>query len=172
MAISIRDFQPLNKWKEDETGTKWQDGGCTHIIDQSTGHRYLNQSKSCIRIKCLLLSIGTPIVHAIASIVNIAYRIAKLVSFSHFWMPDKDSSSFKDRLKDAGKDLASIITQPLALVGLQLAAVYGIFNPLDGRKLYASIERAQYGDFVLAPCFQPEARRHLFKGDINEKGAW
>jgi len=84
----------------------------------------------------------------------------------------KKPYSFNASLKEAGKDLLRIFTTPIAYVGLELAAIYGRFRPYDGRKLYATIERAQYGHFILAPCFQPQATRHLFGGDINNKNAF
>ncbi len=120
------------------------------------------------------MTLGTPIVHSTASVVNVAYRIVKLVSLSHFWMSREAEKSynFKARLKSAGKDLARVLMQAFASVGLELAAIYGLFRPLDGRKLYASIERAQYGNFILAPCFQPSPKRHLFGGNSNDRGAW
>lgn len=174
MSINIRDFQPINSWKPDLDGPKYRDGTAQHLIDQTTGRKYLNESKGTVRFKCFLLTLGTPIVHALASVVNMAYRIVKLVSFSHFWIPKdgEKSYNFKRRLKEAGTDLLRVVTQPIAFAGLELAAIYGLFSPYDGRKLYASIERAQYGHFILAPCFQPDAEEHLLGGDINERDAF
>lgn len=174
MSINLRDFQPINRWKPDLDGPKYWDGTPQHLIDQTTSRKYLNESKVVVGFKCFLLTLGTPIVHAIAAVVNVAYRIVKLVTLSHFWMPKdgEQSYNFKSRLKDAGTDLLRIATQPIAIVGLELAAIYGLFRPYDGRKLYASIERAQYGNFILAPCFQPNAEEHLLGGDINERNAF
>lgn len=174
MNITLRDFQPINKWKPDLDGQKWYDGSAKHLIDQSTGRKYWNESKATVGFKCFLLTLGTPFVHPIAGIINIACRALKLISFSHFWMHKSGEKSydFKARLLDAGKDLLRIVTQPLAIVGLELAAIYGLFRPYDGRKLYASIERAQYGNFILAPCFQPDPDQHLLGGDPNKKNAF
>ncbi|MBS4171388.1 hypothetical protein NEOC95_002136 [Neochlamydia sp. AcF95] len=61
---------------------------------------------------------------------------------------------------------------PVALVGLELAAIYGIFTPYNGRKLYASIERAQYGKFTLAPCFQPGPTCHASGGNPQKRDAF
>jgi hypothetical protein len=46
-----------------------------------------------------------------AAIANVAYRIAKLVTFSHFWIKKENEAryNFKGRLTDAGKDLLRII---------------------------------------------------------------
>ena len=57
----------------------------------------------------------------------------------------------------------------LDIEGYELAALYGCIRPYDGRKLYATIERAMYGDSVLAPCFQPSPTSHALGGDINRK---
>lgn len=65
-----------------------------------------------------------------------------------------------------------ILVTPLSIIGLELAAIYGLFRPYDGRKLYASLEREIYGDFVLAPCFQPDPQYHALGGDINQKNAF
>ncbi len=173
-SVTLRDFQPINTWKPDLDGQRWSDGDPKHLIDMSTGRKYWNESKSCVGFKCFLLTLGTPIVHSIASLANVAYRIVKLISFSHFWITkgSEKSYSFKERLKDAGKDLVRVITAPIVLVGLELAAIYGMFTPYNGRKLYASIERTQYGNFILAPCFQPDPTCHAFGGNPKKRNAF
>lgn len=173
--VTLRDFQPFNRWVVDQDGPKWSDQDePQYLIDGTTGRKYWNESKGVVGFKCFLLTLGTPIVHAIASLVNMAYRIIKLVSFSHFWMPRENEKaySFTARLKEAGVDLLRVFTTPLAYLGLETAALYGIFNPYDGRKLYASIERAQYGNFILAPCFQPDPTAHAFGGDPTKRNAF
>jgi len=173
MSVVIRDFQPISTWELDSNGSKYRDQTPIYLIDTSTNKKYLNESKNCVRIKCFLLTLGTPIVHSIASLVNVVYRILKLVSFSHFTGKEGETPySFKGRLKDAGLDLLRIVTTLIAFIGLELAAVYGVFTPYNGRKLYASIERAQYERFILAPCFQPMPTSHLFGGDMDKKDAF
>ena len=177
MDISIRDFQPINIWKPDLNGEKYHGYHCGEarfIVDQTTNRRYLNESEEVVGLKCFLLAFETPFVHPIASIVNIVYRILKLATLSHFWVKKGDETkyNFKARLADAGKDLLRIIATPVSILGLELAAIYGIFQPYDGRKLYASFERATYGNFILAPCFQPDPKYHALGGDINEKDAF
>ncbi|QLH34795.1 MAG: hypothetical protein HWD61_00545 [Parachlamydiaceae bacterium] len=53
-----------------------------------------------------------------------------------------------------------------------MSAFYGIIRPYDGRKLHANLETAFYGRPILAPCFQPNPKEHLFGGDINDPFAW
>lgn len=157
-SITLRDFQPINTWKPDLDGKKWIDGGPMYLTDMTTKRKYYNESKAWVGFKCFYLTLRTPIVQSIFSVVFTALKIIDLVRFSHF-ISDKEgekSYSFKERLKDAGKDLLRIVTTPIALIGLELAAIYGIFSPYNGRKLYASIERAQYGNLILMRRFQPQ----------------
>lgn len=178
MSVKLNDFQPLNKWIEDTEGEKFE--SCSgeeipkYIIDQTTNRKYLNESRFCVGNKCLLLTIGTPFVHAIAGIIAVAFRTLKVISFYHFWRvkTSEDHYDGKERLKDLGKCLLRIVLEPIAILGLELSALYGVLNPYDGRKLYASIERAQYGHFILAPCFQPDPTQHLLGSDVNHRNVW
>jgi len=179
MNILLSDFKVINIWKLDLDGEKWNccdkhRGQAKYIIDLSTNRRYSNEAPGIVRTKCFLLTLGTPIVHLIAGVCNAAFRALQIITLAHFWMPkdEERSYNFRVRLKDAGQDLLRIVAAPLAIIGLELAAIYGIFRPYDGRKLYASIERAEYGDFVLAPCFQPNPKYHALGGDINERNAF
>lgn len=173
-SIIPKDFKIKSEWKVSQhsqcfAGTQipmW-------IADTSTERLYLNESKNVIRTKCALLALGTPIIQPVALIFNVAFRFIKLISFSHFWAPSKAQPySFKARLAEAGKDLLRIVAAPLALIGLLASALYGIINPHDGRKLYATLERAFYSDFRLAPCFQPSAKSHFFRGDIMARNVF
>lgn len=169
MSIILKDFRPVNTWKPEENGEKWGNGNnkSKYLVDQTTGRRYWNESKGCVRSKCVLLALGTPFVHPFAVICNVVYRILKLISFSHFWMPKTGKYNFKARLAEAGKDLLRIAISPIALVGLELSSLYGIIRPYDARKLYASFERLTYNHFIMAPCFQPDPTRHALGGDPN-----
>lgn len=174
MTVTLEDFNPLSSWEVDTDGEQWDRGGAKHVIDKATGRKYWNESENIVRFKCLLLAGGTSVVHAVAGVVNIAFRIFRLVSGYHFWptKPGEQPRSLKERMKAAGEDLLRIFTQPIAILALELASIYGIVRPYDGRKLYASIERAQYGHFILAPCFQPDPKSHLFGGDPKKKNAF
>lgn len=169
-SVQLNDFQPLNNWKPEKSGAKYCDGSPVFIVDQATHRRYWNESHGVIRFKCFLLTLGTPLIQSVAGVINMAVRIAKLVSLHHFWSPQVKGATFKARALHAASDLIRVAAAPLALIGMELAALYGIFNPLDGRKLYASIERGIYnGQFFLAPCFQPNPEKHFFGGDPHKK---
>lgn len=177
MNVKWKDFRLVNKWTPDVKGPCYQcrgnnKGEPQFLIDESTRRRYLNESRGVVAFKCSLLVVGTPIVHPVAGLYNIAWRIFKLVTLSHFWWPGGEHYNFKGRALNASQDMMRILATPLAVVGLQLAAIYGLFRPYDGRKLYASLERATYGNWILAPCFQPTPSSHLFGGDLKRKDAF
>jgi hypothetical protein len=179
MSVTLGDFQPCNNWKLDTEGEKWKSYNGDKqepkfIIDETTNRHYFNESKGVVRFKCLLLAIGTPFIHCLASIANIAYRILKIVTGAHLWLP-KDggkSKTAEDPARDLDIDILRIAATPFTYVCLEMAALYGLFKPYNGRKLYASIERAAYGNFILAPCFQPDPKYHALGGDINKKNAF
>lgn len=170
MDIVFKDFQLFNSWKTDSEGPKWYRNGeePVYLIDLSTGRKYLNESPWCVRFKCFLLTLGTPVVHLIASICHIAYRIFDL--FNHLCL--ESEKPMQKRLTQVREDIFNIAMTPLVFVGLELSAIYGILRPYDGRKLYASLERSLYGQHLLAPCFQPDPTHHAFGGDLNAKNAW
>ncbi len=176
--IKRADFNLISEWHVEENGEKYDccpnhRGQPKFLIDESTGRKYLNESKGCVRGKCILLSLGTPFVHPIVSIANIVYRVLKIISFANFWLPKEgDNYDFKGRLKDTGIDLARIVLTPITIIALELSSIYGWFSPYNGRKLYATIERAAYGNFILAPCFQPDPKKHALGGDINKKDVY
>ncbi len=181
MDVSIKDFIPINNWVFDpeclESPPSFENNfgsDIPFILDGNTGRRYLNESQEVVRLKCFLLILGTPLVHPIRSVINISYNILKFTTLSHFWTEKEGEKaySFKGRLYDASHDLLKIVATPIALLGLELAAIYGVIQPYEGRKLYATLERATYGHSILAPCFQPDPSYHLFGGAINEKDSW
>lgn len=173
--VTWQDFQPFNVWTPDTRGEKWpEDRSPKYLKDETTQRPYWNEDEAVVRKKCAWLAIGTPIFHAIALVGNVAYRIIALLTLSHFWWPKEGEKeySLKERAKDAGKDLLRIVAAPFVYVALEVSAIYGLFRPYDGRKLYASLERAEYGEYVLAPCFQPKPRKHAFGGDPNTRNAF
>lgn len=103
-------------------------------------------------------------------------------------LPPPSQNSF--RLKVAGKvswqlvkDIVKVATYPIAWIGMEFATLYGsLFNPYDGRALFATLEHAwssdelfplsivggldiQLGEY-LAKCMQPQAvwkERNLYR---------
>ncbi len=174
MNLTLKDFQPINRWELCLKGGTWSDGEPKYLIDQTTGRPYWNETMSCVRQKCILLALATPLVHLAAAIKYIACRIFKLITAAYFRMSPAEGTSctFKAQVKEAAKDLIRIFTAPIALIALELSAFYGIYSPYNGRKLYGSLERLQYDDFILAPCFQPNPIMHVFGGDPNARNVF
>lgn len=193
-TITIRDFIPINTWTLDNEGPIWvpdfppidesdldnqgsiyhyNDFNPKYIIDESTGRRYWNESKGIVRFKCALLTVGTPLIHPLTSVVTgVGLSALRVLSLSHFWAPYDINASFSEKLVNMSTDLLKIVIWPLFLLALELSAIYGLISPYNGRKLYASLERAYYDGAVLAPCFQPDPTRHAFGGDPTKRNAF
>ena len=69
--------------------------------------------------------------------------------------PNRSSIIAKHVLWQLAKNVAKIVTYPIALVGLLLASLYGIFDPINGRAWFAAIEETWSRDAL-----------HLSKGDL------
>ncbi len=144
-SVTLRDCQPVG------TGTV---NGYEPTLEGNHRRHQFVVTESMIRVMCGVLTVATPICHPIASVVNVVYLSIRLVSLSHFWLPKEETAySFTGRLKDAGEDLLRVVATPIALVGLELAALYGILSPRNGGALYGSIERALYGEAILTPFY-------------------
>jgi hypothetical protein len=142
----------------------------TKIKDLSNGDLYALDSQ--IRLKCLALATLGIIAQTLFALLNLINRIAKIVSFAHFWYPSQEELSFGEKIWSFGKDVLRVLFAPFIFVMMELAALYGIIEPLNGRKLYAALERVSYGDGKLAPCFQPRATHHFYRGNLNDPDAW
>jgi len=147
--------------------TKFENG-----LDLSNGDLYWNDDPKITRLKCLGLAVATPIVHAVGLVLNLANRVAKVVSFAHFQDRATENYSLSDKSWAVCKDLLRIAFTPIIYLGLELSALYGLALPENGRKLYATFERCAYGKELLAPCFQPFATRHLGGGTPGQTNAW
>lgn len=137
------------------------------LIDRSTGRAYEHDpadKNSCSAGRWVLrgkffffATVGLPIM-ALATLVNIVFRVLLICTFYHFWCKSVKGVDYKfcARLGGLGKDLSRIIFAPLLLASIYLSAIYGLLTPLNGRKLFASFERLAYGSSMLAPCMQPK----------------
>lgn len=179
-GIDDRDYRPVN-WthfipctsferKKDPEKTYKFNADC--IEDLINGDKYLDDDQSVVRFKCLALAAATPIVHAIGLLINLACRIAKVITFAHFWYSCETQYSLRERALTFGRDVLRVVFTPVFYIGLELSAFWGLALPYDGRKLYAAFERCAYGKELLAPCFQPDPKGHLGGGSLNEKNAW
>ena len=149
--ISLSDFNIWSEFELDsESGCFWDDDTPLYILDKVTSKQYWNEDTWVIRTKCFLLILGSPLVHLIIGPI------------SNYFKEDTEST----------QALFLTILSPLSMALLTFAAVYGLFLPHNGRKLYASLERLLYDDPLLAPCFQPNPESHLCGGDMKTKNAF
>lgn len=144
--IHIGHFCPWNSWHEDASRGVRTSSSCLgvevlpkFVVDETTGDRYLNDPDWLIRAKCTLVALYSLPTHLIAGVINLGCIAKEIVCGQG----------------DVAHNLTRLALTPIIYVGLVLSAVYGIINPLDGRKLYATCERFWYHGSVLAECFQP-----------------
>ncbi len=126
-------------------------------------------NETIVRLQSLGLAITTPIAQTVLFLYDVAWRFLRLATLGHFW-DHKSHGSFKDRtielVKDAGMLVGKVAAFPIALIGLQFAAMYGVYDPKNGSQLYAKIERALDGFQYLAPSFQPSDRMPNLEDDF------
>lgn len=165
--VTLQDFNPFNSWTLTSEGINQskdirdpflgatakagtselinEAGSWLHASKDAPDRKYLAENNGLIRFKCALLIIGTPIVMLAKSVMKLACAIFN-----------------RDCVTTKLAKIAKALLAPIAILGLELAAIYGVFSPKNGRKLYATIERGAFGtDYLLAPCFQPNPQRHL-----------
>lgn len=152
--VTLRHFHPFNKWI---------DSGFPQLVDETTGDFYSHEEANIKRFKCLVLVIATPITQSIGLILNIINRVGLILSSTYSWTHDKfEERPLCEMMKEFSDNILSLALTPIILVGMELAAIYGLVKPFDGGKLYASFERLAYGKEFLAPCFQPNRYLHTF----------
>jgi hypothetical protein len=171
--LTLKDFQLCNAWVVDENGERCH-GDPKYIIDQTTGHRYRNEEGWILRVDMLSYLSCYAVYDAFGALGCAAFRTLKVLSCSHFWpcIEQKYEPLNKDvprytieeavepveeeellnrntlcsRVNAAGIDVLKVVGAPLIWLGGRLAACYGLVRPYDGRKLYVSFGRLQYGD--------------------------
>lgn len=165
-SLVLNDFRLVTTWKMASNCDCWWDGSPIYVVDSATGRRYLNEGELAVSFKCVLLTCATPLFQSANLLLNLAYRVARLITGNSFYLKDgaKDIS-FNASLMQASEDVLRIILTPITFLLLEMAAIYGIVSPYNGRKLYASLECAMYEGPMLAPCFQPIPTYHAVDGN-------
>ncbi|GAB4228983.1 MAG: hypothetical protein Tsb0021_06670 [Chlamydiales bacterium] len=108
---------------------------------------------------CHLVGVFATPACQIISVVCVAKRALKLLSFYHFWRPGGHDLSA--RFSDAGKDAFKIIAHPFAIIGLEFANIYGLFNPDRGFEVYRAIEIFIYGQPMFGDFFDPDVSQDM-----------
>lgn len=141
---------------------RWRGHTTTLPWDRHTGHIYNKDSPNLIRAKCSLLIPRTWIDTSIRVIYHLARTALQLLSLPFALFQEKQHAL--EKLRKISESAQDIFRTPFyGLLGT-FAAFYGLFKPLDGRRLYAHFERClnrqkDHVDFskkhYAAPCFKP-----------------
>jgi hypothetical protein len=148
--------------------SEWQEikyNGCYVMKDCSTNELYNGDDLMTIRRKCVLLIVSSPISQSLAIFYKMLHLLCKLVTVDAFSSNAQANLNFIQKCNLFLINILHFLVMPLVIVMLDLALLYGIFFPLDGRKLYNSLFLFFYEDTItrelsyptafLAPCFKP-----------------
>ena len=186
--LSLAHFNPFSMWRKvDYTKEKKislyplcpelygneRIPGFYNLMDLETEDLYFEEDILYTRLKCVLLTISTPIFQTLIVILHTVINLLKLITLYDFTKEINNEDQFKtandifnERLYDTAFTLLHVLFAPICIVLMELSALYGIFSPHNGRKLYASFERLINDDNdeiesylgiskYRAPCFQP-----------------
>lgn len=203
MAVITSDNDPFScpgcpEWEYHEDPDFKGIGQGTWKIGERTYGHVSKDAPHIIRTKCLFLSLGfIPVVA-----IRMAYRTCTLLTGdfiragcekanaewqlkSQEWsisedhtkpLPSRSLIVAKHVLMQLIKNVIKIATYPIALIGLVCASLYGIIDPINGRRMIAAIEHAwsrdtvacsvTYGEY-LAVCMQPKDvwdQKNIYQG--------
>ncbi len=177
MQISLGNFTPVNQWIPEDSATTWKDSDeKALLVDQTTGNRYLNISENTLRACSAIVVVVSPIIEAIAIVAN----VIDLASFTLYLIKGPNANTadyFIAKIVNVGIRLLKIASAPISLVALELAAIYGLFRPHDGRKMYEIISRVSidnlsttdrdYIDIVRGDTSRKDVLYYLFMGVMS-----
>jgi len=163
-------FAICSEWQLDALGRTDRYGNPMWVIDVATEKRYLNIESSSLRSIMLDHFVSGCCSNAYGAVQQVVIRILKLGSCYYFWpdcnktheLIDKEEldvpfdayveigvvepKSCSGRVKEVAEDVLKIALFPLTYLAMQASACFGLLSPNNGRKLYASFARIQYGD--------------------------
>lgn len=99
------------------------------IINTNTNERYLQEPQWLISVKCAALAL------MILPVYSFVYNALHLIR-----LPIATLLHLSPTI--LCKEIWTLVRFPLYVVGLELAAIYGIFSPLNGRAMFGRIESA------------------------------
>lgn len=80
-----------------------------------------------------------------------------LIAYYLHGIYQEDADPIMKQVVDLIKLPVQVVLAPVCVVLLELATLYGLVCPYNGRKLFANLERFRYGAAALVACFQPTA---------------
>ena len=133
--------------------------------DCSTNELYCGDPYEIIRIKCFLLLIVSSISQSFAILYKMLDLIVKIMTLNAFFSSAYSQLDWLQKLNTFLIHILHFLMMPFTIIFLDLALLYGLFSPLDGRKLYSSLFILFYENTIipqrtiptvsLAPCFRP-----------------
>lgn len=160
------DFKLSSKWEKQWGPAEYEmtSSEAEYLRDKTANRLYHNFIVG-LRLHLIFSMARTAVYDTAIVVMQICFRALKLVSFAYFWIGKKDESSYslKGRLNDIANDIVKSLKSPFILLAQELSAMYGMINPEDGRKLYASLQRLilpkEHLYAVLQPlCFSLEEK--------------
>ncbi len=141
---------------------KWR--GKTHRLpwDSQTGYIYNKDSMRLLRIKCAMLIPRFLTDTTIRTCYHVALAVFRTLALPFAMVQGRKKAG--QQLNKIGQSVADIFRAPFYGILGASAAFYGIFKPLDGRRLYGYFERClnRQNDgvnlrdkYYVAPCFTP-----------------
>jgi len=139
------------------------------IIDKSTGHRYLELSsgKANLRARNIKWLCAAPIIFPIKTVARAIANLFLVVSFYHFWAPNR-KSTLSGKLTDTANEIVQIFIRTLFDAGNILCNLYGVFAPYNARKLETSLYRLVYPSDTSAKIISETAINALLQ-EIEEE---
>ena len=156
-GLTLQDFNPFPRWKNylemrnpASPLIPSEELSITYIQDTKTERIYPNINDHDVRIEAFSYLIKTPIWQTLMSVVNIAIRLFRIVTFYHFRFSEPSP------LKKTMLDLINILLTPIGLVAMEIAALFAVMvNPKGGMKVYGSLEKLVF-DKIPLPILQPD----------------
>lgn len=115
------------------------------LKDQSTGTYYWHLPERTLRMTCLKLTVQLPgkLFQKTLSECQTALKTTEVSILRHQWTL-------------LCRNLLLFLRMPFALAALELTAIYALFRPQDGRKLFTSVERLFFSTLSLSSVFHPQ----------------
>jgi|GEM_PF-4013305 len=151
--MSIQAFSCLEKcfyssstWEKVKVYHKDYEEPFIDTLDNRDGTLFKNEHWFVISGKGFGLSLVLPLIHVATVAINILRMVVFpfLISYNNYTSGKKISflENCKQIIQAEATCLRRIILSPLYCLSLQFAAVYTIFFPNEGRKVFSSIEKS------------------------------
>lgn len=134
ILITINSFCPINTWHE-ISGTEHFLDGRSAFVEDEYGERFINNSNSSLRNACVVNAVIIPIF----CLFRAGFTLFRVASFYRFWAPDDKNASIKQKCVKTLQEIARAAATPITVVAVEIAAIWGLFRPKDGRKLVSNI---------------------------------